>query len=63
MNAFRTVFPRQSAAALAMALTTTFALLSAVSQIADRYHAEERVAQDAASAARQLVQANGEPRS
>lgn len=63
MNALHTVFPRQSMAALALAVTTTAALLSSVSLIADRYHAEERVAQDSALAARQLANAKDDSRS
>ena len=55
MNANRTARIRQSLAALAMALTTALGLLSAMGQIADRYHDDEHVAQGAAPAASQQV--------
>lgn len=63
MNANRTASFRQSVAALAMAATTTLALLGALGQIADSYHADERMAQDATLANRALVAAGAQPRS
>lgn len=63
MKADRTASIRQSIAALAMAATTTFALLAALGQIADGYHADERMAQDATLANRAVVAASAQPRS
>jgi len=63
MNATRTAPVRQSVAALAMAATMTLGLLSAIGQIADRYHADEAVAQGATPAAQQLVSAASGKRS
>jgi hypothetical protein len=64
MNATRTAPVRQSLAALAMAATMTLGLLSAVGLIADSYHADEAVAQGAATpGAQQLVAAASSKRS
>jgi hypothetical protein len=63
MNAYRNAPKRPSAPALAMAVTMTLALLSSMGLLADRYHADERLAQDAAPAAQKIGSAASAARS
>ena len=57
MNANRTIPARQAVATLIMAATMTLGLLSMMGLIADRYHADEAIAQAATPVAQQAMRA------